>query len=110
LTYLVSSKEEQKEMDSPKLWNSSKNLLDLHNKLTTVVKSIDKQNFNAFLLDKASNYNPLFFILKYFYKLQNWGEKFNILEPKMTFFACGLQRLYHIDNSYHNSIHGADVT
>jgi hypothetical protein len=42
----------------------------------TIIKQIDSQDFNAFLLDKASNYNPLYFILRYFYRQYDWKTSF----------------------------------
>lgn len=41
ISFVMMTKEEQKEIDSPKLKTQSKQLLDLHNKLSTVIKNMD---------------------------------------------------------------------
>jgi hypothetical protein len=96
LQYLIKSNKEDLQSEdalleeSPALKNSSKNLLDLYNKLSTIMKCIDHSDFNAFLLDKASNYNPLYFILMYFYRQYEWKSNFNIPIFKMSNFSGGI--------------------
>ncbi len=51
---------------------------------------IDKLDYNAFTLDKASNYNPLYFTLKYFYTRYNWEADFLIMDVHMSNFSYAL--------------------
>ena len=78
-------------------------------KLSKIVNQIDSLEYNAFITDKTTNYNPLYFTLKFFYQKYDWRIDFGIPDSKMSNFAYGLQKLYHIHNSYHNAIHAADV-
>ena len=78
-------------------------------KLYPLVDQIDTLEYNAFLTDKETNYNPLYFSLKFFYQKYDWRTEFGITDSVMSNFSFALQKMYHIQNSYHNSIHAADV-
>lgn len=79
------------------------------NDLFSIVQSIDTLEYNAFNLDKATNYNPLYFSLKFFYLKYDWKTEFGMEDSTISNYAYTLQRLYHVHNSYHNAIHAADI-
>jgi len=59
-------------------------------KLYPLVDQVDSLEYNAFLTDKQTGYNPLYFTLKFFYQKYDWKIDFGITDMVMSNFSFAL--------------------
>ena len=55
-----------------------------------ILDSFETADYNAFLLDKATNYNPLYYTLKLFYYKYDWKHEFKMNDAKFSNFSYAL--------------------
>jgi hypothetical protein len=81
----------------------------LNKDLQTALLTAKLLTFDACLLNKATNENPLVGIMSYLYYSMDFS-RLNIPEKEFFNYIYAIQELYFKENKYHNHIHSADVT
>ncbi|KYQ89841.1 cAMP-specific phosphodiesterase [Tieghemostelium lacteum] len=74
-----------------------------------IKKNIENWDFPIFELGEISNGNPLFYASYYIFARHKIFQKFHINEMVFRKFITIIEAGYDSENSYHNSLHAADV-
>jgi len=92
------------------LYTNQNNLInEKYSQLTSELSRIGDIEFNVFKLSAASNNQELFFLMNHLFSLYNFDSTLKINKNTYRNYFLSINQAYR-KNSYHNSIHGCDVT
>ena len=89
--------------------NVMSNISDKYSNIISELNRMPDITFNVFKLSQYSEGNELFVIMYHLMHLYNFSETLQINRDNYKYYFYLVNRKYR-KNSYHNSIHGCDVT